>query len=135
MIMQYRDAKGRLLKGNPGLMKGKHLTEEHKQKLSKIFKYRVGKDNPAWKGGRIRSANYIYLWMPDHPYCDKKGYVREHRYVMEQSLGRYLEADESIHHKDGNKYNNAIENLELVSWRDHALIHQNWKFRKNLLGV
>lgn len=37
----------------------------------------------------------------------------EHRYVMEQHLGRRLRRGETVHHKDGNRANNAIENLEL----------------------
>ena len=37
----------------------------------------------------------------------------KHRYIMQQHLGRALEEYEQVHHKDGNKQNNLIENLEI----------------------
>ena len=48
----------------------------------------------------------------------------EHRYIMEQHLGRQLARDEVVHHKDGDKSNNEIENLELMSLSEHARQHQ-----------
>jgi hypothetical protein len=57
------------------------------------------------------------------PYIDHRGYVivivdgrrvREHRLVMERAIGRLLTDSEVVHHKDGNKANNALENLELL---------------------
>ena len=49
--------------------------------------------------------------MPTHPNAGVQGHVYEHRYLVEQALGRLLSKDEIVHHKDGNKLNNSIDNL------------------------
>lgn len=49
--------------------------------------------------------------------------VRLHRYLMEQKLGRKLLSTEIVHHCDGDKHNNNIKNLEVVSRGEHMKIH------------
>ena len=57
----------------------------------------------------------------------KKGGVRKavvlSKVIMEVHLGRYLEEDEVVHHKDGDKYNNELCNLEVMNRRDHLKLH------------
>lgn len=47
----------------------------------------------------------------------------EHRLVMEAHIGRSLRSDEHIHHIDGNKRNNDISNLKILSKEDHTRHH------------
>lgn len=91
-----------------------------------------GSGNPKWRGGRTISVNgYVYLWAPDHPHCNKDGYVAEHRLVMEKHLGRYLEPTECVHHFNHNRQDNRIENLELMeSWRQHQRHHGYYEPRE-----
>ena len=67
---------------------------------------------------------YKKVKVPDHPNADKRGYVLKHRLVMEEQLGRYLEAHEHVHHRDGNPENNDIANLEAMSCGDHTRHHK-----------
>lgn len=84
---------------------------------------RFGKDASNWKGGRRMSGNYMTIHVPDHPRADNSGYVMEHRLVAEERLGRFLEPNEIVHHKDGNKTNNSPENLEVLTRSEHVQKH------------
>ena len=77
------------------------------------------------KGGkRINNRGYVEIWKPDHPNASTKGYVLEHRLVMSEFLGRPLLSSEDVHHKDMDKTNNDISNLELLTRSQHAKYHE-----------
>jgi hypothetical protein len=60
-----------------------------------------------------KSNANLFVYKPDHPRANERGYVRKYRLVMEAKLGRYLTADEVVHHIDGNRENFDISNLKL----------------------
>ena len=70
-----------------------------------------------------KGVGYMYCYNPSHPLANKAGKVYEHRYVMSLHLGRWLSTEEVVHHKDKNRTNNNIHNLELTNARDHAISH------------
>ena len=79
------------------------------------------------KGRWIESHGYVDLVMPrDHPFAKAMGrrrktgntlQVLEHRLVMAEALGRPLESHETVHHKNGDRRDNRLENLELRQGR------------------
>lgn len=79
----------------------------------------------TFKGRYISSHGYVCVYCPNHPSADKRGYVYEHRLVMEQHIGRYLLSTEDVHHKDKNRQNNHFDNLLLLDRREHHRLHRS----------
>jgi len=111
--------------------------ESHK----KISEAKMGRKNPmygrrgaemgTWKGGRRESDGYIQIWVdPDdffYPMAGGQGCVPEHRLVMAKSLNRCLLPWEVVHHKDGTRNNNMLENLELITDKRFHMIDASTK--------
>jgi hypothetical protein len=88
-------------------------------RLNSIKAHR-GHQSMAWKGGRIKDKfGYILIWKPEHPNAKIGGYIHEHRLVMSEHLGRPLEHNEYVHHRNGVKDDNRLENLELLLQNVH----------------
>lgn len=78
-----------------------------------------GDKNPLWKGGHIYIGKYKYIKSYNHPRKNSGGYVAEHRLVVEKKIGRYLTEDEEVHHINGIKDDNRLENLAIVKRNNH----------------
>ncbi len=86
--------------------------------------FKKGKDHPFFKG-KIRHQGYVCLYVPKHPFCDRNGYVKEHRLIMEKHLGRYLKPSEVVHHLNHIRDDNRIENLMLLKNKSkHMRLHK-----------
>lgn len=83
---------------------------------------------------RVMSRGYVHIFKPDHIEAMKNGYVREHRMVVSDYIGRKLKKDEEIHHINGIKSDNRLENLQIISKVEHAKISNplgSKRLRKN----
>lgn len=85
---------------------------------------RKGEICPAWKGGIAHTTRgYKLIKMPGYPRADSHGYVLEHIYVFEKESGVAVPENCCIHHINGNKEDNRIENLCLMTFVAHTKHH------------
>lgn len=106
-----------------------------RQKISKSLKGKRRSMNTEFKKGKhphnyigrvIRSNGYVYLHNPQHPMCDGRGYVAEHRLVAEQFIQRTLSLMEIVHHINEIKTDNRPENLYIFPNNvSHLSFHKN----------
>ena len=89
-----------------------------------------------WKGGKTKCNGYWRLYIPNHPFA-KEGYVKQARYLIEREIGRYLNSKEEVHHINGIRDDDRIENLIILSKSSHLSLHHKQiviKQKRNNLG-
>lgn len=104
-------------KGKPAPNKNKKLSEVTKKKMSEA------KTKKGVGHKKKRKDGYISVYFPDHPKSNKDGYIMEHDLIMECYIGRWLKEDEIVHHINRKRDDNRIENLKLMSKKEHARYH------------
>jgi hypothetical protein len=103
--------------------------------LEKARMAKTGERNGGWKGGRLLSSQgYVMVQAKQHPRANRKGYVPEHRLVMESSLKRILSPSECVHHENGIRADNRLENLRIMSPSEHMSIHDRERWAKGRIG-
>lgn len=78
-----------------------------------------------------KSLGYLYFIDKSHPLAHRKtGRVYLHRHIMSEKLGRLVTRNEHVHHIDGDKLNNDLDNLELLSPSSHATLHNTERMQR-----
>jgi hypothetical protein len=83
-----------------------------------------GENNPNYGGGKyVDDKGYVRILDQDHPF-NIKGYVYEHRAVLEKYLGRHVQPWETVHHINEIKSDNRLNNLFLCTHSEHSALHR-----------
>jgi len=103
-------------------IRGKNGEPKHQRCHSCGFKaiHQYGEKSSHWKGGRTQlKSGYVLVSIPPndffYPMASLGGQVLEHRLLMAKYLNRCLLSWEVVHHKNGIRDDNSLENLELLS--------------------
>lgn len=122
-------------RGRAHPMYGRRHSPESLAKMRAV-KSQTAKRGPAaatWKGGRFQTRGYWMIalsaippedrWLAEPMISSGRVYLAEHRLVMARALGRPLTKSEVVHHINGVKSDNRLDNLEIHGARTHKMTH------------
>jgi hypothetical protein len=113
---QHLSVKTEFKKGATSWIKGKHPEYLQGKNHPMYGIHNLREKSPNWRCGKtIDKDGYVFIYKPEHPFCNNKGYVRRSRLVMEEHLGRYLKPIENIHHINKITNDDRIKNLMLFA--------------------
>lgn len=81
----------------------------------------VGGNAAAYGSGRSESSAYVRIWAPNHPLAKRDGYVFEHHLVVWDA--GFDPRGKHVHHKNHDKRDNRLENLEVLTAQEHRAEH------------
>lgn len=98
--------------------KGLKASEDERVRKSVEAANKATRGSIAWnnKGGFINEYGYRIIYVNGRR-------KREHVHIIEHSIGRKLKPNECVHHKDEDKLNNDLENLQLMTKSEHGKLH------------
>lgn len=98
-------------------LKGRTLSKEHRKRLSDAKLGLRREEANRYVNGRCVWPNGYEVTLAEN------GYEYTHRLVAMRAIGRPLREDENVHHFDGDKLNNALSNLVVLSGSAHTSLH------------
>lgn len=98
-------------KANRGIRMSPETEFKKGVRVSIETEFKKGINNIHWKEGRRKCNGYICILSPEHPFKNKNETVHEHRLVVEKHINRYLAKNEVVHHINGIKTDNRVQNL------------------------
>lgn len=114
--------------------KGKTISAEMRKRISEANKGRVFK--PTQYGGHIKihKSGYVRVYLPNHPFASKDGYVFEHILAYEKAHNCYVDRSKYVvHHINGIKTDNRAENLLLMTKQEHMSYHATKRHQERRL--
>lgn len=101
------------------------MLDKIKKSDIKIYRERL-KNNKC----KCKLNGYEIVFCPEHPNSYKKGHLYKHRLIKEIELGKYLETDDVVHHKNKNRISNGNKNLKVLNRGQHNNRHKVTEFWK-----
>ncbi len=102
--------------------KGRVKSAEERKKISESKKIKCAGHQ------KLREDGYIAIYYPAHLMANSEGYVMQHRLVVSEAAGRLLQDDEVVHHINGDRKDNRLENLKVMTQKEHAAYHMKKRY-------